>query len=44
MPTLGIAISLTALYERVQVTPMPRLKLVWEDDGGAVSDIQGDPS
>ncbi|WP_158921130.1 Uma2 family endonuclease [Acidisphaera sp. S103] len=32
MPALGIAITLASLYERVQVSPNPRLKLVWEDD------------
>lgn len=44
MPTLGIAIGLAALYERVQVTALPRLKLVWEDDGGSVPgpDIESD--
>ena len=38
MPALGIAITLAALYERVQVMSPPRLKLVWEDDAG------GDPA
>ena len=31
MPLLGLAISLASLYERVQVTPRPRPRLVWED-------------
>lgn len=38
MPALGIAISLAALYERIQVISLPRLKLVWEDDAGGVPD------
>jgi hypothetical protein len=43
MPTLGISIGLTTLYERVQVTTLPPLKLVWEDEGGSVPDIEADP-
>jgi hypothetical protein len=33
MPSLGLAITLATLYERVPLTPRPRPKLVWEDDG-----------
>lgn len=31
MPGLGLAITLATLYERAQVTPRPRPRLVWED-------------
>lgn len=43
MPALGIAISLAALYERVQVTSQPRLLLVWEDDGDSIPNPQTNP-
>jgi len=33
MPALAIAITLATLYERVPLTPRPRPKLVWEDEG-----------
>jgi len=33
MPLLGLVLGMTALYERVQLTAPPRLKLVWEDEG-----------
>ena len=31
MPGLGLAITLATLYERVQITPRPRPRLVWEE-------------
>ncbi len=33
MPALGLSITLATLYERVPLTPRPRPKLVWEDEG-----------
>ncbi len=33
VPSLGLAISLSALYDRVPVTSRLRPRLVWEDDG-----------
>jgi Uma2 family endonuclease len=33
IPPLGLAITLATLYERVPLTPRPRPKLVWEDEG-----------
>jgi Uma2 family endonuclease len=44
MPALGIAISLATFYERVQVMPASRLKLVWEEGGGGTSDPAPEPS
>jgi Uma2 family endonuclease len=38
MPGLGLAIAVASLYERVQVAPHPRLRLVWEEDNGGLSD------
>ena len=32
MRSLDIAIPLAALYERVQLAPQPRIRLVWDDD------------
>jgi Uma2 family endonuclease len=32
MPALGLSVTVSSLYERVQVTPHSRLRLVWEDD------------
>jgi hypothetical protein len=31
MPSLGLSLGLAALYDRVQVAPPPRPRLVWED-------------
>ena len=33
MPDLGLSIGLASLYDRVTVSPPPRPRLVWEDDG-----------
>jgi Uma2 family endonuclease len=33
MPALGLSLSLAALYDRVQLSPPPRPRLVWEDGG-----------
>ena len=33
MPSLGLSIGLSALYDRVTVTPQPAPRLVWEDGG-----------
>lgn len=35
MPGLGLSIPLAALYERVPLDPMPRPRLVWDEDGSA---------
>jgi Uma2 family endonuclease len=44
MPALGIAISLAAFYERVQVMPASWLKSVWEEGGGGTSGPAPEPS
>jgi Uma2 family endonuclease len=38
MPALGLAIAVGSLYERVRVTPHPRLRLVWEEADANPSD------
>ena len=32
MPSLGLAMTLASLYERVAVTPQARLRLIWQDE------------
>jgi Uma2 family endonuclease len=37
MPGLGVSLSLASLYERVQLTPRPRPRLVWDEaEPGAI--------
>ena len=33
MPKLGLSIGLASLYERVPLAPVPKPRLVWDDDG-----------
>jgi hypothetical protein len=34
MRSLGVAMPLGSLYERVEVAPHARLRLIWQDDEG----------